>query len=104
MNDVYVLIDTRLNQIICPPIKLPNVWANIIGLSLLSDEKLIDLTWAGHPNLSWRNLNNVPIDIDVPDSWLEISKNNIKQLLPDFDVEGVKTPKELLTFFNHIIM
>lgn len=100
MNDIYVLIDIKLNMIICPPMRLPHVWANINGLNFLPEEKLIDLTWAGHPNLSWRLSNKVPDGLDVSDEWMEISKNNIKKLLPKIDVESTKTPKELFDAIN----
>ena len=95
MNDIYVLIDIKSKEIICPPIRLPEIWANINGLNLLPQEKLLDLTWAGHPNLSWRLLNNVPEGFDVHDDWISISKNNIKELLPHVNVDDIQTPEEL---------
>ena len=90
MNDIYVLIDNKLNQIICPLMRLPEIWANINGLHLLPKEKLDDLTWAGHPNLSWKQIDNVPEGLSVPNNWLEISQNNMKQLCPEIDISTIK--------------
>ena len=48
------------------PQDLPNNWKNIFGLKA-SIDRLGDLTWAGHPDMGW-------IEIDVPDPVVDIQK------------------------------
>ena len=75
MNDIYVLIDIKLKEIICPPMRLPEIWANINGLNLLLKKKTF------RPNLGRssqfkfrRRLNNVPEGFGIPNDWISISK------------------------------
>ena len=58
----YVLVDTEKKLIIDKIQELPEYWKNISGLPGLSDEELEDLSWAGHFNLGWININSAKID------------------------------------------
>jgi hypothetical protein len=83
-NDYYVLVDYNLNQIIDHVKKLPNNWVNISGLPNYSDQKLEDLTWAGHPTLGWINISSPKLsEFTYSDEWLEINKNNLKKSISD---------------------
>ena len=53
MLDLYVLVDISKSEILTPLNKLPENWANVSGLNFFDDEKLSDLSWAGHNNLGW---------------------------------------------------
>ena len=52
MLDLYVLADISKSEILTPLNKLPENWLNVSGLNF-DDEKLSDLSWAGHNNLGW---------------------------------------------------
>lgn len=91
MNELYVLVDLRLKSIISPVMKLPKNWCNIMGLNILSYEEIYDLNWAGHKDLSWRKLSDVPNEFFGSKEWLDISKlilknyvsNDIKDKIDD---------------------
>jgi hypothetical protein len=50
MNDIYLEIDPKNKKILSPPKELELNWNNIGGLCFLDEDKLIDLSWAGHAN------------------------------------------------------
>ncbi len=59
--------------------RLPENWKNISGLNLFSDEELLDLEWAGHPDVGWVPFKTFDFtDYTYDPSWFDISKNNIK--------------------------
>ena len=61
LNDFYVLVDIEKKIVIDKIQTLPLNWANISGLSNYDDEKLSNLTWAGHKNLGWINIKSTSI-------------------------------------------
>mgnify|MGYP007063396853 CR=1 FL=1 len=105
MNDFYVLIHLELNLIICPVMKLPKDWCNISGLNLLSYEKIYDLEWAGHKDLSWRKLSDIPDEFSGSKEWLDISKLILKNYVSD-DIEGkiddIQDKEQLISFVDNI--
>lgn len=90
-NDYYVLVDYNLNQIIDHIKQLPENWINISGLPNYSDQKLEDLSWAGHPNLGWIKTSSQKLaNFTYTSEWLEINKNNLKQSISQkrYDVQN----------------
>ena len=91
----YVLVDTEKKLIIDKIQELPEYWKNISGLPGLSDEELEDLSWAGHFNLGWININSAKIDeYELTLESLNMNKTQIRQLVSD----GIKEQK-----FNGIV-
>jgi len=82
LNDFYVLVDTRDKIVTSKVQKLPEYWSNITNLSSLEDEKLSDLTWAGHQNLGWVSITSEYIEeYSSSHDNLEMNKNELKYLL-----------------------
>ena len=82
MNDLYVLVDSKLNLIITPMMKLPSNWGNICGLNLLSEEKISDLSWAGEKHLGWKKITDPNLNtVDVTEEWIGFQKANLKQMV-----------------------
>jgi len=78
-TNFYVIVDRTTNKVLSHPVKLPENWQNIHGLSSLSDEKISDLEWAGHPGLGWIKFNSeFPFDLEINEDWFEFAKNSIK--------------------------
>jgi len=78
-TNFYVLIDRTTNKVLSHPVKLPENWQNIHGMLSLSDEKISDLEWAGHPGLGWIKFNSeFPFDLEIHEDWFEFAKNSIK--------------------------
>lgn len=78
-KNFYVLVDKEINKVLSHPIKLPENWQNIHGLSFLSDEKISDLTWANQPNFAWIKFDSeFPSTFEFAEDWLEFAKNSIK--------------------------
>ena len=70
MNDLYVLVDTKINLIISPIMELPSTWGNMCGVKNLSEEKLFDLGWAGEKGLGWRRITDPELKtFNVTDDW-----------------------------------
>lgn len=84
LSDFYILVDIE-KQIIIDKIQiLPLNWVNISGLSNYSDEKLSDLTWAGHKNLGWINIKSTAIkNFSFPSENLNLNKNEFKRLISE---------------------
>ena len=80
---------------------LPENWKNIQGLNLFSDEKLQDLTWAGHPGFGWVKLSSFNLSkyTSLPE-WLELSKNGLKTIISK---ARLKAETDLLTWNGHLI-
>lgn len=84
LNNFYVLVDTERKIIIDKIQTLPADWANISGLSNYSDEKLSDLTWAGHRNLGWINIKSSLIkQFSSSQENLNLNKNEFKRLISE---------------------
>lgn len=82
MNDLYVLVDSELNLIITPMMKLPSNWGNVCGLNLLSEEKISDLSWAGEKHLGWKKITDPNLNtVDVTEEWIGFQKANLKQMV-----------------------
>jgi len=47
-SDIYFYVDLNNKKILEEPKPLQTNWKNISGLSFLSDNELLDLSWAGH--------------------------------------------------------
>ena len=100
MNDFYVLIHLELNTILCPIMEIPKDWCNINGLNLLSYDKIYDLEWAGHKDLSWRKLSEIPADTYGTGDWLELSKNSLKEHVQEelkSRIDDAKSKEELIS-------
>lgn len=96
MNDFYVLIDFSLKQIITPIGELPVDWSNICGLNIIDDEKIKDLSWAGHKNLGWFNIKDSNLtEYEISNDWLESSKLKLKSLIA---TQRWEKETEILTF------
>jgi len=101
-NDYYVLVDYNLNQIIDHIKPLPENWSNISGLPNYSDQKLEDLTWAGHPGLGWIKISSTKISkLKYSPEWLEINKNNLKESISNKKVES---QSEILNYKGNYII
>jgi hypothetical protein len=101
-NDYYVLVDYNLKQFIDHIKKLPENWRNISGLPNYSDEKLKELTWAGHSNQGWINISSPEIlNFNYTNEWLEINKNNIKASVSE---DRKEAQSEVLCYNDHYII
>lgn len=101
-NDYYVLVDYNLNQIIDHVKQLPENWINISGLPNYSDERLEDLTWAGHPTLGWIKISSQKLsDFTYTDEWLEINKNNLKASISE---KRSNAQSEVLNYNGNLII
>ena len=100
MNDFYVLIHIELNQILCPIMEMPKNWCNINGLNLLPYDEVYSLEWAGHKDLSWRKLSDIPDGAVGTEDWLQLSKNSLKEHVPDelkSRIDDAKSKEELIS-------
>lgn len=96
MLDLYVLADISKSEILTPLNKLPENWANVSGLNFFDDEKLSDLSWAGHNNLGWFPSDNENLSsFTTSTNWMDSSKANIKSYISSDRKEKVE---ETLTF------
>jgi hypothetical protein len=95
LTNFYVLVDTKVKQIINKIQTLPENWQNIAGLSNLSDEELCDLKWAGHHNIGWVNINSEKIkEYQSSPENLELNKNEFKLLISKLIKEKKSKPIE----------
>jgi len=95
LSDFYVLVDIKNKEIIDKFQKLPKNWKNISGLPGLSDEKLEDLNWAGHPSLGWINIYSPKIkEFKSSEENLELNKNTLKVLISELRKECQNHPIE----------
>lgn len=84
LNDFYVLVDIENNITIDKIQTLPLNWVNISGLSNYDEEKLSDLTWAGHKNLGWINIKSTSIKkFSSSSENLNLNKNEFKRLISE---------------------
>ena len=82
MFDLYVLADRNRNEILNPTNELPTDWANVNGLNHFTEEKISDLSWAGHSNLGWFPISSEFIrSYTTSNNWIDSSKSNIKLLV-----------------------
>ena len=82
MNKLHVLVDFNSNLVLTPAQYLPENWANINGVNLLSEEKIKDLSWAGHDGLGWIDIQGENItEYTFDEMWLTSSKLNLKSLV-----------------------
>lgn len=101
-NECYVLVDYNSKQIIDHLKPLPENWNNILGLPRYNDEKLIDLTWAGHPGLGWIKVSSPELSkFKYSSEWLEINKNNLKESISQ---ERIQIQDEVLTYKGNYIV
>jgi len=101
MNNFYVLVDKNLNQIIGHIQELPEDWKNISGLKYLPQEKVKDLTWAGHPHLAWINIKSEEIsNYTYSDEWFKFSKENIKSIVA---TKRWEKQTEYIDFYGNLI-
>jgi hypothetical protein len=93
LNNFYVLVDTEKKLIIDKIQTLPQDWVNISGLPNYDDEKLSNLTWAGHKNLGWINIKSTKIkNFSSSSENLQLNKNQFKQLISNKRKEGQSYP------------
>lgn len=93
LSNFYVLSDTEKKIIIDKIQTLPLNWANISGLSNYGDEKLSDLTWAGHKNLGWINIKSDLIkQFSSFSENLNLNKNEFKRLISQKRKEKQSSP------------
>lgn len=82
MIDLYALVDINTLQIITPLSKLPKNWSNVSGLNFFDDDKLSNLSWAGHDNLGWFSYKNEALHtFSTSANWMDSSKANIKSYI-----------------------
>ena len=82
MADLYALVDNSTFQIITPLSKLPENWSNISGLNFFDDDKLSNLSWAGHPDLGWISYSDRKLFTFASSAnWVDSSKANIKSYI-----------------------
>jgi hypothetical protein len=102
MKNLFVYINRDEKTIHNIVQELPNNWKNIHGMCLIDEEKLEDLSWAGHENQGWVNIKKFDLsDYSYIGDWLEISKNCMKKMVSD---ERKIKVKELLTWNNYMIL
>jgi hypothetical protein len=93
LNNFYVLVDVQKNIIIDKIQNLPQNWKNISNLSGLSDEELLDLTWAGHDNIGWINIHSEKIKNFVSSAEnLDLNKNCLKKIISNIRKEKQNCP------------
>jgi hypothetical protein len=81
MNKLYILVDFNSNQVLTPVQYLPENWSNINGLDLMDEEKIKDLSWAGHDSFGWINIQSEDItEYNFDEMWMTSSKLNLKSL------------------------
>lgn len=96
MNELYVLVDTKINLIISPIMELPSTWGNISGVKHLSEEKLSDLGWAGEKGLGWRRITDPELKtFNVTDDWMGFQRANLKQIISS---KRKEMENEIITF------
>lgn len=96
MIDLYALVDINTSQIITPLSKLPENWSNVSGLNFYNDNKLSNLSWAGHPNLGWFSYKNGALHtFSTSANWMDSSKANIKSYIA---TDRKEKTEETLTF------
>ena len=96
MIDLYALVDINTFQIITPLSKLPENWSNVSGLNFFDDDKLSNLSWAGHHNLGWLSYRNQKLSSFATSSnWMDSSKANIKSYIA---TDRKEKTEETLTF------
>ena len=84
MNDFFVLVDHKNKQLLAPASELPNDWMNISGLKYYDEEKLKDLTWAGHNDKGWVRISDASIQAyDHSPEWLAFTKSSILSLVSE---------------------
>lgn len=92
LNDYYVLVDTHSMLVIDKIQKLPENWFNIAGLPGLTDDQLKNLTWAGHYNKGWINIQTEEIKkYSSSVENLELNKNEFKRLITELRKEQQET-------------
>lgn len=101
MNNLYTYVNHQTLTIENLAQILPENWKNVNGLNLISDEKLQDLSWAGHSGYGWVKL----LDFDFSSytslpEWLELSKNNAKTIISSARRNAETEP---LTWNGHLI-
>lgn len=93
MNKLYTYVNHENLTIDNLAQFLPENWKNILGLNLYSDEKLENLSWAGHSNYGWVNLSTFDLSSYTPlPEWLELSKNGMKSIVSKFRYEAETEP------------
>ena len=96
MNELYVLVDSKLNLIISPIMELPSNWGNISGVKFLSEEKLADLSWAGEKNLGWKKITDPDLNtVNVSEEWIGFQRANLKDLVSS---KRKEMESEVMTF------
>jgi len=101
MNNLYTYVNHDQLTIDNLAQLLPENWKNIQGLNLFSDEKLQDLSWAGHPGYGWVKLSSFDLSsyASLPE-WLDLSKNGVKNIISK---ARLKAETEPLTWNGHLI-
>ena len=93
LSNFYVLVDIEKKIVIDKIQTLPLNWANISGLSNYDDEKLSNLTWAGHKNLGWINIKSTSIKhFSSCSENLDLNKNEFKTLISQKRKEKQSNP------------
>lgn len=101
MNNLYTYVNHEKLTIDNLAQVLPENWKNISGLNYFSDEKLQDLSWAGHSGYGWVKLSSFDLSsyTSLPE-WLELSKNNTKTIISKARYQAETEP---LTWNGHLI-
>ena len=75
---------------------MPKNWSNVSGLNFFDDDKLSDLSWAGHDNLGWFSYKNEALPpFQLPQiGWIQ-AKSNIKSYI---STDRKEKTEETLTF------
>lgn len=82
MNNLYTYVNYQAKTIDDLAQDLPKNWRNIQGLDLLGNEKISELTWAGHPGFGWVKLSDFDLSrYSCAPEWLELSKNGAKSAI-----------------------
>jgi hypothetical protein len=101
MNNLFTYVNHKNLTIENLAQILPENWKNIQGLNLHSDEKLEDLSWAGHSEYGWVKLSSFDLSSYSPlPEWLDLSKNNAKNIISKARYEAETEP---LTWNGHLI-
>ena len=92
MIDLYALVDINTLQIITPLSKLPKNWSNVSGLNFFDDDKLSDLSWAGHDNLGWFSYKNEGYTFSTSANWMDSSKLTLNHIFLQIEKKRLKRP------------
>ena len=82
LSDYYICVSPKNKEVTGNIAKLPGSWKNISGFNLLSDEELLDLSWANYEDVGYINVLSEKLDeYHFDDNRFNNNKNQLKALI-----------------------